>query len=213
MSRESIDSSQNITSLIRQGEQTRVIRSHRRKGNMRNRLLSVAVAIVVGSTGVTVAGTSHAQAPSRTAGQVIGATAHQAAAMEIEHRGSTVNRSARVALSRKQKIEKVIKYAMAQRGDRYRWGATGPSRWDCSGLVMVAFKKGAGKKLPHFTGGMQKKGTKVSKKNLKRGDLIFPQRGHVGIYLGNGKMIHASSGKGKVVVAKVYGFYTARRVI
>jgi len=78
---------------------------------------------------------------------------------------------------------------------------------------MVSFRKGAGIKLPHYTGGIQKKGKKVSKKNLKRGDIIFPQHGHVGIYLGNGKMVHASSAHGKVIVAKVYGFYTARRVL
>jgi cell wall-associated NlpC family hydrolase len=135
-------------------------------------------------------------------------------AAPIEFReAQPASRSQRAALTRKQKIEKVISYAYAQRGDRYKWGAAGPSRWDCSGLVSVAFKKGAGKSLPHYTGGIQKKGVKVSKKNLKRGDIIFPQRGHVGIYLGGGKMIHASSGKGKVVVAKVYGFYTARRVL
>jgi cell wall-associated NlpC family hydrolase len=60
---------------------------------------------------------------------------------------------------------------------------------------------------------MQKKGVKVSKQNLKRGDIIFPQRGHVGIYLGGGKMVHASSGKGKVVKSSMYGFYTARRIL
>jgi cell wall-associated NlpC family hydrolase len=78
---------------------------------------------------------------------------------------------------------------------------------------MVAFKKGANRSLPHYTGGIQKRGVKVSKKNLKRGDIIFPQKGHVGIYLGNGLMVHASSGHGKVIVAKPYGFYTARRVL
>lgn len=128
-------------------------------------------------------------------------------------RETPASRSQRAALTRKQKIEKVISYAYAQRGDRYKWGASGPSRWDCSGLVSVAFKKGSGITLPHFTGGIQKRGKKVARKNLQRGDIIFPQRGHVGIYLGNGKMIHASSGKGKVVVTKVYGFYTARRVL
>jgi cell wall-associated NlpC family hydrolase len=197
-------------SIIDPTKEIRVIRSHRmprtpiRRGRTIRTLAVIAVAVVAGSVVMPV---QAERIPATVA------SAEVSQIQSLSARGSTVDRYQRAALSRKQKIEKTIAYAMAQRGDRYSWGATGPSRWDCSGLVMVAFKKGAGKSLPHFTGGMQKKGVKVSKKNMKRGDLIFPQRGHVGIYLGGGKMIHASSGKGKVVVAKVYGFYTARRVI
>lgn len=197
-------------SIIDPTKEIRMIRSHRapRTPNRYSRavrmLAVVAAAVVAGSVVMPV----QAERIPATA-----STAEVSQIQSLSARGSTVDRYQRAALTRKQKIEKTIAYAMAQRGDRYSWGATGPNRWDCSGLVMVAFKKGAGKSLPHYTGGMQKKGVKVAKKNMKRGDLIFPQRGHVGIYLGNGKMIHASSGKGKVVVAKVYGYYTARRVI
>lgn len=199
-------------SIIDPTKEIRMIRSHRkprtpiRYGRTVRVLSVIAAAVVAGSVVMPV------QA-SRTPAVAAHAEVSQIQSQTLAARGSTVDRYQRAAVSRKTKIERTIKYAMAQRGDRYRWGATGPSRWDCSGLVMVAVKKGAGRSLPHFTGGMQKKGVKVSKRNLKRGDLIFPQRGHVGIYLGGGKMIHASSGKGKVVVAKVYGFYTARRVI
>ncbi len=169
------------------------------------RWIAVVIAVSVATGGMHAMPSSEVQpAPSRVVATQV---------LEVEARGMSVSRSVRQAPSRSQKIEKVIAYAYAQRGDRYVWGASGPSKWDCSGLVSVAFKKGAGIRLPHFTGGIQKRGYKVSRKNLKRGDIIFPQRGHVGIYLGGGKMIHASSGKGKVVVSKVYGFYTARRVI
>lgn len=190
----------------------RVIRSHRAPKVRRSRIarvigVSIAATIALGTIVSPVANTGD---PGVT-------VAEAATTVQIpEVRGSQVDRSQRVvraSLTRKQRIERVISYALAQRGDRYVWGASGPNRWDCSGLVSVAFKKGAGKSLPHFTGGIQKKGIKVSKKNLKRGDIVFPQRGHVGIYLGNGKMVHASSGKGRVVVATVYGFYTARRVL
>jgi cell wall-associated NlpC family hydrolase len=205
MDRESIDSSQSITSIIHDGE-TRVIRSHRRPRVQRFRISRVVGVAMVAALAVSSAASAP---PAQSTTAVVEASAFPA----LPDRGSAVDRSARLAPTRSQKIEKVIAYAMAQRGDLYRWGATGPNRWDCSGLVSVAFRKGANKSLPHFTGGIQRKGSRVSKANLKRGDIIFPQRGHVGIYLGNGRMIAASSGKGRVIVQRVYGFYTARRVI
>lgn len=194
------------TSALDSTQTLRIVRSHRAPRKSR-RWVSVAVAVVVAAGSVQALPSSEPQAePSQV-------TATQILQVEPRSTMSASRSFVRQAPSRAQKIEKVIAYAYAQRGDRYVWGASGPSKWDCSGLVSVAFKKGAGVKLPHFTGGIQKRGYKVARKNLKRGDIIFPQRGHVGIYLGGGKMIHASSGKGKVVVSKVYGFYTARRVI
>lgn len=128
-------------------------------------------------------------------------------------RSSTVSRSmARVESARTKKLNRVINYALAQRGDRYRFGAAGPSRWDCSGLVMVSYRQ-IGIKLPHFTGGMLKHGKHISRRNLQRGDLVFPSNHHVGIYLGGGKMIVASSGHGHVMIQKIYAFYAGRRLI
>lgn len=192
-------------SVLDSTKELRVIRSHRRPVDKRPRRVALVLAFVLAVSGSTVPMTT--PAPASTAVSL------PSAEVALADRGAEVSRSARAAMTRSQKIEKVIAYAYVQRGEKYSWGSAGPSRWDCSGLVSVAFKKGAGKSLPHFTGGIQKKGVKVAKKNLKRGDIIFPQRGHVGIYLGNGKMIHASSSKGRVIVAKVYGFYTARRII
>ncbi len=192
-------------------EDCHVIRSHRKPRGY-NRIGIVFIVAALMGAGYT----SYATAPQSESPAMVEAQPAEVVAQSFL---TPVERTERVSrsmqhrtLTRAQKIEKVISFAMAQRGDRYRWGAAGPSRWDCSGLVMKAFAKG-GKKLPHQTGGIQKKGSKVSKKNLKRGDIVFPQRGHVGIYLGKGMMVHASSGKGKVIKAKVYGFYTARRVL
>jgi len=196
------------TSVLDPTQSLRTIRSHRRPVDKRPRKVVLVLAFVMAVSGSAVPMATSSATPASPA-----ATASLPVTdVALADRGTTVSRSARAPMTRKQKIEKVIAYAMAQRGDRYQWGASGPNRWDCSGLVSVAMRK-AGVKLPHFTGGIQKKGHKVSRANLKRGDIVFPQRGHVGIYLGGGKMIHASSGKGRVVVAKVYGFYTARRVI
>lgn len=108
-------------------------------------------------------------------------------------------------------IEVVIEFALAQRGDRYVWATSGPNTYDCSGLVLRAFKQ-IGISLPHFTGTMMNRGFKVDRANLKRGDIVFPTSGHVGIYLGNNQFVHASSGQGKVVTGKLYSFYTARRI-
>jgi cell wall-associated NlpC family hydrolase len=95
--------------------------------------------------------------------------------------------------SKKTKGQIALAYAKKQLGDRYRYGAAGPNAWDCSGLTMKAWAK-AGKKLPHSARGQFHKGKKVSKKNLRAGDLVFFYSGpsHVAIYAGHGKVIHAS---------------------
>jgi cell wall-associated NlpC family hydrolase len=91
------------------------------------------------------------------------------------------------------KGEKALAFAKKQLGEKYRYGAAGPNAWDCSGLTMKAWKA-AGKSLPHNAKAQYKKGKKVSKSSLKKGDLVFFYSGpsHVGIYAGGGKIIHAS---------------------
>jgi len=95
--------------------------------------------------------------------------------------------------SSRGKGSKALAFAKRQLGDRYRYGATGPNAWDCSGLTRGAYRA-AGVKLPHSARQQFRKGKKVSKSNLKKGDLVFFYSGisHVGIYAGNGKIIHAS---------------------
>lgn len=90
------------------------------------------------------------------------------------------------------RAEKVLAYAKAQLGKPYVWGATGPSSFDCSGLTMGAWKA-AGVTLPRTTFDQVDVGTKVSRSQMRPGDLIFfyDDVTHVGIYAGNGQMIHA----------------------
>ena len=87
---------------------------------------------------------------------------------------------------------KAIKYALAQIGDRYVFGAAGLTTWDCSGLVMRAFQS-AGVSLPHSSRAQFRYGQKIPRSQLKVGDLIFFKSpiSHVGIYLGGGRMVHA----------------------
>ncbi|MEV6650407.1 NlpC/P60 family protein [Streptomyces sp. NPDC051219] len=90
------------------------------------------------------------------------------------------------------KAEKVLSFARAQIGKPYVWGATGPSSFDCSGLTVAAWKT-AGVDLPRTTWDQVNVGTRVATADLLPGDLVFfyDDISHVGIYIGDGKMIHA----------------------
>jgi cell wall-associated NlpC family hydrolase len=115
--------------------------------------------------------------------------------------------------SSSSKGAKALAFAKRQIGDKYRYGATGPNAWDCSGLTRGAWKS-AGVKLPHSAKQQYRKGKKVSKSNLKKGDLVFFYSGisHVGIYAGNGKVVHASRpGKPVATVKMKYMPYKGAR--
>jgi cell wall-associated NlpC family hydrolase len=87
---------------------------------------------------------------------------------------------------------RALRYALAKIGDPYVWGASGPSQFDCSGLVMWAFAQ-EGISLPHYTGAQWNSGMHVSRDELEPGDLVFfyADISHVGLYLGNGLMVDA----------------------
>ena len=106
------------------------------------------------------------------------------------------------------KVEDEIEWnAKELLGHKYVWGATGPVNYDCSGFTRKIFRD-VGIHLPRVSRDQATKGQLVSFNELKKGDLVFfatkrrhPNRvTHVGIYLGNGNFIHASSGAKKIVV-------------
>ena len=121
----------------------------------------------------------------------------------------------------------VIAYAKTLLGKPYVWGAQGPNSFDCSGFTYYVFKNKAGIVLPRTSSAQSKYGTSVSWSNLKAGDLMFfdtngannGQVSHVGLYIGNGQMIHASSSQRKIVITSVNSSYyknafvNARRVL
>jgi cell wall-associated NlpC family hydrolase len=86
----------------------------------------------------------------------------------------------------------VVKFAYAQLGKPYRWAAEGPNAYDCSGLVTAAYRK-AGVQLPHNSRQQWRSVTPISRSQLRPGDVVFyyPDVHHVGIYMGNGMMVHA----------------------
>ncbi len=95
-----------------------------------------------------------------------------------------------------------LKFALAQLGDRYVFGAAGMVTWDCSGLTMRAFKV-AGVSLPHSAAAQAQLGKPIQFKYLRPGDLLFYGRpiSHVSIYLGGGKMVHAPRTGSRVKIA------------
>ena len=100
------------------------------------------------------------------------------------------------------KADKVVALAEKQIGKPYVWGAEGPDSFDCSGLVYYVYKEAVGINLPRVSRDQYNVGTYVSKENLKPGDLVFSSTNdagtitHVGIYVGDNKMIHSpNSGK------------------
>ncbi|MFF5482610.1 NlpC/P60 family protein [Streptomyces sp. NPDC012935] len=90
------------------------------------------------------------------------------------------------------KAEKALAFARSQVGKPYVWGATGPDSYDCSGLTQAAWKA-AGVDIPRVTYDQVNAGTTVAVSSAKPGDLVFfyDDITHVGLYIGNGMMIHA----------------------
>jgi peptidoglycan DL-endopeptidase CwlO len=85
-----------------------------------------------------------------------------------------------------------VRFAMAQVGKAYVYGASGPNAYDCSGLTMRAWGM-AGVGLPHSSSAQQGSGTRVSESELQPGDLVFYYSpvSHVGMYIGNGLIVNA----------------------
>lgn len=121
---------------------------------------------------------------------------------EILSRGGSATPPSDVPAAGRAKA--AIDYAMAQVGDAYVWGAAGPSAFDCSGLMMAAWAQ-AGVSLPHSSSAQSGVGTRVSTTDLQPGDLVFYYSpiSHVGMYIGNGLIVHAANPGAGVKVSPV----------
>ncbi|WP_406494805.1 NlpC/P60 family protein [Streptomyces sp. NBC_01604] len=109
-----------------------------------------------------------------------------------------------------------VSYAYSKLGSPYVWGATGPDAFDCSGLMQAAYRS-AGISLPRTTYAQIDTGTRVSRSELLPGDLVFfySAISHVGMYIGNGQMVHAPNPSAPVRVAPIseMPFAGATRVV
>lgn len=111
----------------------------------------------------------------------------------------------------------LISYAYQYVGKQYILGATGPNAFDCSGFTQFVFRK-FGYSLTRTTYTQVNQGTYVPRDQLKPGDLVFTEGaasspGHVGIYVGGGKMVHAANSRQGVIVGPIYNYATARRIM
>jgi cell wall-associated NlpC family hydrolase len=101
-----------------------------------------------------------------------------------------------------------LDFIYAQIGDSYSMGANGPDTWDCSSLVQAAWRE-AGVNLPRTTYDQVNAGSPVSWDAMQPGDLIFFYGGpdHVGMYVGNGRMVHASTSSKPVMEVELNDYY------
>ncbi|SDX32540.1 LysM domain-containing protein [Marininema mesophilum] len=118
----------------------------------------------------------------------------------------------------------VLNEATSHLNKPYVYGANGPNTFDCSGFTQYVFSQTTGKQLPRTSSAQAYVGRFISRGNLRTGDLLFFRTGgggisHVGIYMGGGKMIHASNPRNDVEISNlgerywIERFVTARRVL
>ncbi len=131
-----------------------------------------------------------------------------------ELRGPKFNFDPRIVPKGTSAALTAVQAALTRIGDPYVWGATGPDSFDCSGLMVWAYQQ-AGKTLPRSSEAQMASGTPVDRNDLQPGDLIiyYPGASHVGMYVGDGYVIHASTFgvPVKVVPVDEAGPYTAAR--
>ena len=113
---------------------------------------------------------------------------------------------------------KVISSAEDKLGSTYVYGDTGKAGFDCSGLVYSIYNDELGISIPRSSRTQSTFGQQVSKSDLQEGDLVFFNTtgngvSHVGIYVGDGKFIHASSGQGKVMTSSLSEEYYQDRYV
>jgi cell wall-associated NlpC family hydrolase len=109
--------------------------------------------------------------------------------------------------------EQVIKVARKQLGDPYRAGAAGPNAFDCGGFTQFVFQRALGMDIARSSRGQYQQVERIKKKDARAGDLVFFFEGgahHVGIYLGNGKMIDAPNPGEAVSVNPISGSWWGR---
>jgi cell wall-associated NlpC family hydrolase len=113
--------------------------------------------------------------------------------------------------------ERVVRYARTLVGVRYRWGGESPrTGFDCSGFVRFVYRH-FGIDLPHYSVAQFGLGRRVARGRLRPGDLVFfGGLGHVGLYVGKGRFIHAPSSGRTVSVERLAahrGYVGARRIL
>lgn len=132
---------------------------------------------------------------------------------QAQVRAATPSRGGKVSVPSAGNAQAILNMAYAQLGKPYEWGATGTRTFDCSGFTSYVYQNAAGVGIGRTTYDQVDSGQAVSQDQLRPGDLVFTHAGHVGIYVGNGQMIHAPQTGDVVKVGPVYSFYAGRRIL
>ena len=106
----------------------------------------------------------------------------------------------------------LVKYAKKFLGVPYVFGGTTPKGFDCSGLVQHVYGH-FGINITRTTKTQINDGREVGRNELKLGDLVFPSKDHVTLYIGNGKVLHAPQPGEKVKISPIWAFWRARRIL
>lgn len=132
---------------------------------------------------------------------------------QITYKGKTAYVSQKYVSSKKvtasatkktssSKGQQIANYATKFVGNPYRWGGTSLTRGaDCSGFIKAVYQK-FGYNLPHSSSALRSKGTGVSSSNKKAGDVVC-YSGHVALYIGNNKIVHAANSRKGIIISNV----------
>lgn len=106
-----------------------------------------------------------------------------------------------------------VDLAYAQVGKPYVWGSTGPNAFDCSGLIYWIYSSNLGRPIPRTAYEQGLSGQQISMSDLQPGDVVYSPT-HIGLYIGNGQIIHASTPSTGVIVSPLSWFngYKAARL-
>ena len=166
-----------------------------------------ALALALAGLGITASTMSAVPATAATGGSTSDNASTTTTAKKTQ-RTAPVSAKRRVA----NRVLTARDIAMRQRGDAYAYGAAGPDRFDCSGLVNYAFRA-VGKAVPRTSSQLRATTKPVSRAAAVPGDLVFSP-GHVGIYVSPGVMVDAPNSGGVVSVRKIYArSYTIGRIV
>lgn len=143
-----------------------------------------------------------------------GLTDEKKAPVQATSASNTADTTANNDTEKKDTRQQLVEYAKKFLGVKYKYGCSSPSAFDCSGFVLYVYEH-FGITLERTSADQGSHGTKINREDLKPGDLVFFDTNgghnaieHVGIYIGGGRFIHASSGSGCVTISDLTeGFY------
>jgi peptidoglycan DL-endopeptidase CwlO len=168
----------------------------------RSPLLALAVAALVFCCTTASASSDHAATPVST---VVAAP---------DDRPRPKQRPSKRGKRKRTLGERAARIALRAEGVPYRWGGTSPSSgFDCSGLVYWAYGR-LGVEVPHSSYALAAIGRRIGRPHLKPGDiLVFSGYGHVGLYVGRGRMVHAPHSGTRVQVVRLGGSHYGSRLV